>query len=126
MSKGRIGVDLDGTLAYYDEWRGLEHIGEPIPTMVSKVKEALRNNEDVTIFTARVAPPNDAARARSIIERWCEKHIGQRLPVTCVKDFTFKEIWDDRCRQVYPNTGVFVEEALSGKVNFSIDQSATD
>jgi len=23
-----IGVDLDGTLATYDMWRGLDHIGE--------------------------------------------------------------------------------------------------
>ena len=25
--KGWIGVDLDGTLAQYDHWRGIEHIG---------------------------------------------------------------------------------------------------
>jgi len=33
-----IGVDLDGTLAKYGEWRGVEHIGEPIPPMVDRVK----------------------------------------------------------------------------------------
>ena len=30
---GWIGVDLDGTLAFYDMWRGMEHIGKPIPAM---------------------------------------------------------------------------------------------
>ena len=30
---GWIGVDLDGTLATYEEWRGLEHIGDPVPAM---------------------------------------------------------------------------------------------
>lgn len=29
-----LGVDLDGTLAVYDKWRGIEHIGAPIPAMV--------------------------------------------------------------------------------------------
>ena len=28
---GWIGVDLDGTLARYDGWRGIDHIGEPMP-----------------------------------------------------------------------------------------------
>ena len=28
--KAWIGVDLDGTLARYDGWKGIEHIGEPI------------------------------------------------------------------------------------------------
>jgi hypothetical protein len=27
---GWIGVDLDGTLAHYDGWKGIDHIGEPI------------------------------------------------------------------------------------------------
>jgi hypothetical protein len=33
---GWIGVDLDGTLAFYDEWIGPEHIGAPIPGMVDR------------------------------------------------------------------------------------------
>jgi len=33
-----IGVDLDGTLAVYDGWRGPEHIGPPVPAMVERVK----------------------------------------------------------------------------------------
>jgi len=26
--RGWIGVDLDGTLALYDRWRGIEHVGD--------------------------------------------------------------------------------------------------
>jgi len=55
LSNGWIGVDLDGTLAYYDEWRGLYHIGEPIPAMVDRVKRWLAEGRDVRIFTARVS-----------------------------------------------------------------------
>ena len=34
--KGRkwIAVDLDGTLAIYDKWRGRDHIGEPVPEII--------------------------------------------------------------------------------------------
>lgn len=32
VGTGWIGVDLDGTLAIYDVWRGANHIGEPVPT----------------------------------------------------------------------------------------------
>ena len=37
-NRGWIGVDLDGTLAMYDQWAGAGHIGEPIPLMVERVK----------------------------------------------------------------------------------------
>ncbi len=32
-NKGWYAVDLDGTLAFYDEWRGADHIGAPIIPM---------------------------------------------------------------------------------------------
>ena len=35
---GWIGVDLDGTLAHYDGWKGIEHVGPPIPAMLARVK----------------------------------------------------------------------------------------
>ena len=34
----RIAIDLDGTLAHYDHWRGCEHIGEPLPGAVEFTK----------------------------------------------------------------------------------------
>ena len=105
---GWIGVDLDGTLAYYDEWRGKDHIGEPIPQMIERVKQWLADGADVRIFTARVSGIREGvapADTRKYIEDWCEKHIGQKLPVTCQKDFGMIELWDDRCVQVEQNTG---------------------
>jgi len=33
-----IGVDLDGTLAHYDGWKGPTHIGAPIHKMVQRVR----------------------------------------------------------------------------------------
>ena len=29
-----VGFDLDGTLAKYDGWKGIDHIGEPVESVV--------------------------------------------------------------------------------------------
>lgn len=108
-----IGVDLDGTLAKYDGWQGPDHIGEPIPLMVARVKKWLSDGIEVKIFTARMTQftdlttgkPADIEPVRNIIEDWCKKHIGQRLEVTNVKDYGMIELWDDRAVGVVPNTG---------------------
>lgn len=105
-----IGVDLDGTLAVYDGWRGIHHIGEPIPLMVERVKAWLEKGEDVRIFTARVGPqrsdvPDEIGAIMFTIQEWCIKHIGHLLEITCQKDCYMRELWDDRCVQVIANTG---------------------
>ena len=103
---GWIGVDLDGTLAHYDEWEGIDVIGAPIAPMVNRVKSWLAEGIEVRIFTARVGGPSDlSAAARPPIEQWCREHIGQKLPVTATKDFGMYELWDDRAVQVECNTG---------------------
>lgn len=114
-SKGWIGVDLDGTLAKYDGWRGVDHIGDPVPRMQARVKKWLEEGQEVRIFTARVGhrPAHEVLRARTVIDLWCKKHLGRELPVTCTKDLAMKELWDDRCKQVIPNTGVAVDEVVA-------------
>lgn len=100
---GWIGVDLDGTLAHYDTWRGVEHVGEPIEAMVRRVTQWLADGREVRIFTARIS--DGEPRTREVIEQWCLRHIGLVLPVTNVKDFGMVELWDDRAVQVEANTG---------------------
>src|SRR5579863_7575024 len=106
MSGGWIGVDLDGTLARYDGYRG-EEIGDPVPLMVIRVQQWLRQGKQVKIFTARISHGTDDERAATAwrIVQWCEKHIGQALVVTNVKDHAMIELWDDRAIQVERNTG---------------------
>lgn len=121
-----IGVDLDGTLAYFGAWTG--DIGEPIPAMVEKVKAIIREGKhEVRIMTARVGVQDKAYSPesqsfanqefaddqRTGIEAWCLKHIGQKLTVTATKDFEMIELWDDRARQVVMNEGLFLEETSS-------------
>lgn len=123
--KGWIGVDLDGTLAQYDYWRGPEHIGDPILPMLERVKKHLADGDEVRIFTARAYPLGvvssadkavrltQAYQSRAAIEAWCIKHLGQVLPVTCIKDFSMWKLYDDRAKQVVQNTGVLVEDLVS-------------
>lgn len=101
-NRGWIGVDLDGTIAHYDGWRGPTHIGAPIPLMVERVKEMLSRGWLVKIFTARAGEPECVAA----IEAWCEEHVGQRLQVTATKDYQMIQLWDDRAVQVHKNTGM--------------------
>jgi hypothetical protein len=106
---GWIGVGLDGTLAHYDDLIDTDRIGEPIPAMVQRVQDWLEEGLTVKIFTSRVAFPADREFVETQtknIQAWCEKYIGQKLDVTCVKDFAMLELWDDRCVQVSINTGV--------------------
>jgi hypothetical protein len=99
-----IGVDLDGTLAYSERWKGPEHIGKPVPLMMERVRHWIAQGYTVKIMTARASveeyvPP---------VQRWLEKHGLPELEVTCRKDFNMIELWDDRGIQVIPNTGQHV------------------
>lgn len=133
-NNGWIGVDLDGTLAFYDQgqWPG---IGKPIPLMLERVKTWVAAGRDVRIVTARVdgaataltawqpAPAINREEHVAAIQAWLVKHVGKALPVTCSKDYNMIELWDDRAVQVIPNTGqtladelTAIRSALSGKV----------
>lgn len=108
---GWYGIDLDGTLAFYDGFKGDDQIGKPVPEMVKKVKDLLNQGKNVKIMTARVHPGNDKVEdIRELIQQWCKEHLGKTLPVTHEKDHKMIELWDDRVRQVVKNTGRFVDE----------------
>jgi hypothetical protein len=115
MSDGWIGVDLDGTLAKYEGWTGNPFsIGDPVPKMVERVKQWLRDGEQVWIVTARVnfedrsGPESDPFHQGMVLDsinKWCLRHVGRALPVTYKKNRSMMELWDDRAVQVIPNTG---------------------
>jgi hypothetical protein len=109
-NKGWTGVDLDGTLAYYDGWKGSSYIGEPVTKMVDRVIKWVKKGRNVKIFTARVSEPD---YDEAVIQAWLEKVGIGRLPVTNVKDMHMIELWDDRCVQVIKNTG---ERLVGGDV----------
>lgn len=103
---GWIGVDLDGTLALYDHWRGPDHIGQPVPEMLKRVQTWIAEGKTIKIFTARADDPH----SRVLIRRWLEQNgLPGHLEITNVKDYQMIELWDDRAKQVFPNTGHPVE-----------------
>ena len=110
---GWIGVDLDGTLAEYDGWKGELHIGAPIGLMIERVKQWIAEGVDVRIFTARMCGDDgrDVQLVRDVIESWCVEHLGFALLITNVKDYGMTELWDDKAVQVIRNTGIRADGA---------------
>ena len=111
-SNGWIAVDLDGTLAHYDGWKGEEHIGPPIETMMARVKAWLEKGYRVKVFTARASVPSQVQYVRV----WLDSHGLNSVEVTNVKDFEMIELWDDRAVQVIPNTGTPVGQSTRGLI----------
>ncbi len=102
-----VGVDLDKTLAHYGTFKDAAYIGKPIPAMVDRVKQMLKDGTDVRIFTARIAE-DPKGIARAAIEAWCQRNLGAALPITNTKDHWMTKLYDDRAVQVEPNTGKIV------------------
>ena len=104
-----IGIDLDGTLAYYDGiWRGIEHIGEPIKPMIEFVTSLLAQGKKIKIFTAR-------AKNRDIIpyiHKWLKENDLPEFEITNEKDFGMIMLYDDRCNQVITNSGEIVKKEI--------------
>jgi hypothetical protein len=125
-------VDLDRTLAFFDEWKGATNIGEPIPAMLQKVKEWLAKGDEVVIFTARICPDGRYTKKEEVepaikaVKEWCVRHVGEELDVTCQKGVC-DVIFDDRCEHIDINTGLTREERLSRLIrDMRADPSITD
>lgn len=135
--KGWYGFDLDGTLAKYDGWKGIDHIGEPVKPMVDLMKRMHDEGKVVKIVTARVAPrrledgtigeqftwltcepssdPAAKYTATQYIRDWCEEQLGFVPEIVYQKDHLMLELYDDRVKQVVPNEGWLVEDIAMSK-----------
>lgn len=96
---GWIGVDLDGTLAFYLPYQ--HDIGAPIALMKERVLTWLSQGIEVRIFTARACDPEQI----DLVKAWLSVNGMGGLAVTNAKDFGMIELWDDRAVQVEVNTG---------------------
>ena len=100
--EGWYGVDLDGTLIAetsgpFDPNR----FGPPVPAMLERVQNWLREGRRVKIFTARAAVPQHIPPIRE----WLRQQGLPELEITNAKDYAMIEIWDDRAVEVIANTG---------------------
>lgn len=78
--KPTVAVDLDGVLATYDGWKGLDHIGAARPGAVPFMA-ALRKDYYVMVHSSRACHDNARHEAgeteeslRGRIEAWLRKH----------------------------------------------------
>ncbi|KXK01360.1 MAG: hypothetical protein UZ17_ACD001001821 [Acidobacteria bacterium OLB17] len=84
--KPRVCVDLDGVLAQYDKWRGIDHIGEPVEGALQFMKKLARF-ASITIFSSRCAQDVlegsriSPGQLRIRVIEWLEKH---KFPYTDV------------------------------------------
>jgi NLI interacting factor-like phosphatase len=73
--KKTVCVDLDGTLATYTTWKGVDHIGEPRPG-VQEFMSSLREIAKVVIYTTRMnvevndGSIRDKEEVENIIKNW--------------------------------------------------------
>jgi len=104
-----IGVDLDGTLAHYDGWKGFEHIGDPIPATVDLINKLISEGTKVKIFTARAIDPG----AIPTILDWIKVHNLPDMEVTNIKDLGMIALIDDRAIRININSGELCKECKS-------------
>jgi hypothetical protein len=100
--KGWIGVDLDGTLAFYDGWKGEENIGYPISLMKGRVLDFIEKGLIVKIFTARAGSETGIVA----VKKWLKTNGFPDLEVTDKKDYGMIRLYDDRAVHVEENTGI--------------------
>lgn len=140
--KGWYGFDLDGTLAKYDGWKGIDSIGAPVAPMVKLIRQMHDEGKVVKIMTARVAPkenpetkPNPYRTGNwcvqepdvqtwalkgewtplEFIQEWCYRFLGFVPEVVYQKDHLMLELYDDRVKQVVPNEGWLIEDIAMSK-----------
>lgn len=74
--KKTVCVDLDGTIAQYDGWKGLDHIGDPLPG-AKEFLERLGEKYSIMIYTTRCNEHFNVEAAhllRGRVEAWLLKH----------------------------------------------------
>jgi hydroxymethylpyrimidine pyrophosphatase-like HAD family hydrolase len=117
-NEGWIGVDLDGTLAYYDGFKGDDVVGEPIEPMVRQVRKWLADGRDVRIFTARSPHP--------VIRKFCKDNLGKILPITNLKDHKMQALYDDRAVGIKRNEGIPFDDDNVEQVFGETDDEESD
>lgn len=98
--KSVVGVDLDGSLAFYTGVWGAP-IGRPILPMLAKVYKMRSEGKKVVLFTARAEEPSLLPE----IKAWLEPLGLSDMEITNVKSLSMVEFFDDRAVQLIPNTG---------------------
>lgn len=75
--KKSVCVDLDGVLAKYDGWKGVDYFGDPIPG-AREFLQILRTKYEVIIYTCRcregISGPEKSHLLINRVREWLDKH----------------------------------------------------
>jgi len=116
-----IGVDLDGTLS--KSVRSLnDGIGDPVPSMLSRVKKWLKDGREVRIVTARASTPRQVTHIRA----WLKRHGLEDCDITDRKDADMAELWDDRAIRVERDSGTICRGCKPNTRNHASSISTAD
>jgi hypothetical protein len=129
--EGWVGVDLDGTLAEWNDQTSPYYIGPPVTAMVDRVHKWIDAGRQVRIVTARVGANKgvDVDGQRKVIRTWLDTHLGRtyanQIEITNQKDLGMLALWDDLAVTVEVNSGRplvpgFEEDDMGSKAKTSI------
>ena len=82
-----LAIDMDGTLAHENKWRGIGHFGEPINETVNDLLRERENGARIIIHTCRINGTKKFPMSwqKKNIERWLKHH-----------NIPYDEIWTGR------------------------------
>jgi hypothetical protein len=90
-----VCVDLDGVLASYSGWKGVQHIGEPLPGAVEFTRRLVEFAR-VVIYTTRCTEDMEgrdglkAAELRQLVQDWLNRN-----------NFAYDEVWTGQGKPIY-------------------------
>lgn len=99
MKRKTVCIDLDATLADYDGWQGVEHIGDPIPGAQAFVA-AVAAFANVVIFTTRMNTEENLAHDMDSLGSYISKWLS-------LNKFPPVGIW---CGQGKPLAAAYVDD----------------
>lgn len=130
--KKTIAVDMDGTIATYDGWRGMKHIGKPIRGAREFLQTLRDRGYRILIFTARTAMRVKHTESKysqqdlvDIVKEWLDKnempydaiHTGDHKP-SC------SAFVDDRAVECRPQENANNPESAYFQALVNIDKIA--
>jgi hypothetical protein len=101
VPNGWVGMDFDGVLAQCTTPQSLFSMGEPVETMLNRVKQWQMVDVDVRLFTARAGDPAQVA----MIAEWLQDHGLKPMRITDQKDFQMAQFFDCHAVHVIHNMG---------------------
>lgn len=108
--KKTIAIDLDGVLAEYDGWKGIEHIGKPIPGAKELIERLLKYGDTIIINTTRTSPEdNKGYTSEQLVENvkgWLQENgFPENVEIWSGEGKPGADIYiDDRALKHEPNT----------------------